>query len=122
VVTHGLKHRIRYARLIQRPASSPRAAGADAQGYRYVVQLALEGKPHHKPKHTVGKGTVGGDLGPSTLALVPQEGEASLEVFCAELAPDARSIGKVRKRASWQHTSVPHNARKKGRLCPEALV
>nr|WP_040443817.1 hypothetical protein [Ktedonobacter racemifer] len=36
VVTHGLRHRIKYARLIQRPASSPRAAGADAHGDRYA--------------------------------------------------------------------------------------
>jgi hypothetical protein len=42
VVKHGLGHRIKYARLIQRPASTPRAAGADAQGYRYVVQLAQD--------------------------------------------------------------------------------
>ncbi|HEX4205772.1 MAG TPA: transposase, partial [Ktedonobacteraceae bacterium] len=92
VVTHGLSHRIKYARLIQRPTSSPKAAGADAQGDRYFVQLALEGKPHRKKKHTVGTSIVGGDLGPSTLALFPQEGEASLEVFCAELAPDAKAI------------------------------
>jgi hypothetical protein len=30
VVTHGLNHRVKYARLIQRPASSARAQGADA--------------------------------------------------------------------------------------------
>jgi hypothetical protein len=102
VVTHGLKHRIKYARLIQRPASHPRAAGADAQGSRYVVQLALEGKPHHKPKHKVGQGTVGGDLGPSTLALFPKVGEARLEVFCAELAPDARAIRRVQRQMDRQ--------------------
>ncbi|GHO76067.1 hypothetical protein KSD_38380 [Ktedonobacter sp. SOSP1-85] len=48
VVKYGLEHRIKYARLIQRPASSSRAAGADAQGDRYVVQLTLEGVPYHK--------------------------------------------------------------------------
>src|SRR5215469_1881446 len=32
VVTHGLSHRIKYARLIRRRASSPRAQGADRQG------------------------------------------------------------------------------------------
>ncbi|GHO76257.1 hypothetical protein KSD_40280 [Ktedonobacter sp. SOSP1-85] len=117
VVTHGLKHRIKYARLIQRPASSPRAAGADAQGYRYVVQLALEGKPHHKPKHTVGKGTVGGDLGPSTLALVPQEGEASLQVFCAELAPDAKAIRRLQRQMERQRRAGnPEHYDEKGRI------
>jgi hypothetical protein len=106
VVTHGLRHRITYARLIQRPASSPRAAGADAQGYRYVVQLALEGKPHHKPKQSIGTGLVGGDLGPSTLALVPQEGEASLEVLCAELAPDARAIRRLQRQMDRQRRAA----------------
>ena len=64
VVTHGLGHRVKYARLVQRKASSPQAAGADVQGYRYAVQLVLEGLPHHKPKHTVGTDTIGADLGP----------------------------------------------------------
>ncbi|GHO58580.1 hypothetical protein KSB_70550 [Ktedonobacter robiniae] len=117
VVTHSLKHRIKYARLIQRPASSKRAAGADAQGYRYVVQLALEGVPHRKPKHTIGTGTVEGDLGPSTLALVPQEGEASLEVFCAELAPEARAIRRLQRQMERQRRAAnPENYDEKGRI------
>ncbi|GHO76791.1 hypothetical protein KSD_45620 [Ktedonobacter sp. SOSP1-85] len=117
VVTHGLKHRIKYARLIQRPASSPRAAGADAQGSRYVVQLVLEGKPHQKPKHTVGTSTVGGDLGPSTLALVPQEGEASLQVFCAELAPDAKAIRRLQRQMERQRRAAnPEHYDEKGRI------
>src|SRR5438128_1061701 len=64
LVKHGLGHRIKYARLVQRKASSPNAAGADALGYRYFVQLVLEGRPYHKPKHTVGTDTIGADLGP----------------------------------------------------------
>src|SRR5260221_103296 len=55
VVQYGLGHRIKYARLVQRKASSPKAQGADQLGYRYLVQLALEGVPYQKPKHTVGK-------------------------------------------------------------------
>src|SRR5215469_9598591 len=35
VVAHGLRQRIKYARLVQRKASSERAAGADACGFRY---------------------------------------------------------------------------------------
>jgi hypothetical protein len=45
VVKHGLDQRIKYARLVQRKASSPQAQGADALGFRYCVQLALEGIP-----------------------------------------------------------------------------
>ncbi|GHO79419.1 hypothetical protein KSD_71900 [Ktedonobacter sp. SOSP1-85] len=117
VVTHGLRHRIKYARLIQRPASSPRAAGADEEGYRYVVQLALEGKPHRKKKHPVSTSIVGGDLGPSTLALFPQEGEASLEVFCAQLAPDARAIRRLQRQMDRQRRATnPENYDEKGRI------
>src|SRR6266446_9735668 len=88
VVKYGLDHRIKYARLIRRPASSPRAQGADCQGDRYFVQLALEGVPFHKPKHPVGTDTIGLDLGPSTIASVAREGEARLEQFGEELVPD----------------------------------
>ena len=74
VVTYGLAHRVKYARLIVRQASSARAEGADREGQRYSVQLALEGVPSQKPKHQIGSDTVGLDLGPSTLAIVPREG------------------------------------------------
>jgi hypothetical protein len=80
VVTYGLAHPIKYARLVMHQASSTRAQGADQAGQRYFVQLALEGIPYHKPKHLVGHDTVGLDLGPSTLAIVPREGTPRLEV------------------------------------------
>ena len=98
VVKHGLAHRIKYARLIKRCASSQRAAGADSQGNRYSVQLALEGVPYHKPKHPVGSDTIGLDLGPSSVAVVPREGEASLAVFCEELQPDAKAIRRLQRK------------------------
>jgi hypothetical protein len=81
VVSHGLRQRIKYARLVQRRASSERAAGADAAGLRYAVQLVLQGVPHRKTKHAVGTAIIGADLGLSTIALVPRAGEASLAVF-----------------------------------------
>src|SRR5260221_2092305 len=64
VVAHGLTHEVKYARLVRRRASSPRAQGADRQGERYFVQLALKGLPHHKPQPTPGTATHGPDLGP----------------------------------------------------------
>jgi hypothetical protein len=97
VVTYGLRHPIKYARLIRRPASSSRAEGTDAAGQRYFVQLTLEGVPYQKPKHTVGSDTVGLDLGPSTLAIVPREGTPRLEVLCAELTPDAQAIRRLQR-------------------------
>src|SRR5215467_3965653 len=87
VVTYSLAHPIKYARLLVRQASSARAEGADAAGQRYCVHLALAGVPYQKPKHPVGSDTVGLDLRPSTLAIVPRAGVPRLEVLCAELAP-----------------------------------
>lgn len=85
VVKYGLAHRIKYARLIRRSASSPRAQGADCRGYRYFVQLALEGTAYHKPKHPVGTDTIGLDMGPSTIAIVPRAGEARLALLVLQL-------------------------------------
>ena len=117
VVKYGLEHRIKYARLVQRKASSPQAAGADREGYRYCVQLALEGVPYHKPKHTVGSDIIGADLGPSTIALVPQKGQASLEVFCEELAPDEKSIRRLQRKMERQRRAAnPQNYDGKGRI------
>ena len=106
VVKYGLDHRIKYARLIRRPASSPRAQGADCQGDRYFVQLALAGVPFHKPKHPVGSDTIGLDLGPSTIASVPREGEARLEQFCEELVPDARAIRRLQRQMDRQRRAA----------------
>jgi hypothetical protein len=117
VVTYGLARRIKYARLIQRPASSPRAQGADRAGQRYFVQLALEGVPYHKPKHVVGHDAVGLDLGPSTIAIVPRQGTPRLEVLCAELAPDEMAIRRLqRQMARQRRANNPENYDAKGRV------
>jgi putative transposase len=55
VVAHGLRSRIKYARLVRRKASSPRAQGADVTGHRYAVQLILEGQPFLNPKIVQGR-------------------------------------------------------------------
>ena len=117
VVKHGLAHRIKYARLIQRQASSPRAQGAAALGLRYFVQLALEGVPYHKPKHAVGGDTVGLDLGPSTIAIVPREGEPRLDLLAAELAPDAQAIRRLQRQMERQRrANNPANYDERGRV------
>jgi hypothetical protein len=117
VVCHGLKHPIKYARLVRRKASSPNAQGADVLGYRYHVQLILEGKPHQKKKHTVGSDVVGLDLGPSTIAIVPQEGEAHLLPLCEELKPDARAKHRLERKLDRQRrASNPGNYDEKGRI------
>ncbi len=40
------------------------------------MQLVLQGVPYQKPRHTAGSDTVGLDLGPSSIAIVPRQGEA----------------------------------------------
>jgi hypothetical protein len=117
VVKQGLDHRIKYARLIRRPASSPRAHGADCQADRYFVQLVLEGVPYHKPKHPVGADTIGLDLGPSTIARVAREGEARLEQFCEELVPDAQAIRRLQRQMDRQRRAAnPGNSDAKKRI------
>ncbi|GAC1690138.1 MAG: hypothetical protein PVS3B1_29280 [Ktedonobacteraceae bacterium] len=75
VVQHGMRRPIKYVRLIRRKASSDHAQGADKDGNRYAVQLVVEGHAFIKPKHEkAGKDTVGLDIGPSTLTIVPREG------------------------------------------------
>jgi transposase len=115
VVQHGLKHRIKYVRLLRRKASSLRAQGAERDGYRYYAQLALEGVPYQKPKHTVGKETVGLDIGPSTLAIVPKQGMARLETFCAELAPNVKVKRRLQRKMDRQRrANNPQNYEEKG--------
>ncbi len=115
VVKYGLDHRIKYVRLLRRKASSPRARGADCQGYRYYVQLILEGHPYHKPKHRVGTGIVGLDLGPSTIAIVPREGEAHMLPLCGELQPDIRKKRRLERKLDRQRrANNPDNYDEKG--------
>jgi hypothetical protein len=81
------------------------------------VQLALEGVPYHKPRHTVGTDILGLDLGPSTIARVPREGEAHLELFCEELALDARAIRRLQRKMERQRRAAnPEHYDEQGRL------
>ena len=117
IIKYGLDHRIKYARLVQRKASSPNAQGADSLGFRYFVQLALEGVPYHKPKHPVGSDIIGGDVGPSTIALVPREAEASLSLFCEELIPDAKALRRLQRKMDRQRRAAnPENYDSQGRI------
>jgi hypothetical protein len=117
VVAYGLAHQIKYARLVRRSASSPRAQGADREGDRYFVQLALAGAPYQKPKHRAGTDTVGLDLGPASIAIVPQQAEARLEPLCAELRPDARTIRRMQRRMERQRCAAnPEHYDERGRV------
>jgi hypothetical protein len=117
VVKHALDQRIKYARLVQRQASSLQATGADALGFRYAVQLVLQGVPYQKPKHPVGGDIIGADLGPSTIALFAREGEASLSLLCEELAPNAQAIRRLQRKMERQRRAAnPEHYDAKGRI------
>src|SRR3989440_1913308 len=117
VVHHGLTQRIKYARLLRRKGCSPQAQGADCQGYRYCVQLVLEGKPFQKPKQAAGMDVIGMDLGPSTLAIVPREGKAQLVPLCEELKPDARKKRRLARKLDRQRrANNPQNYDEQGRI------
>ncbi len=117
VVHHALQQRIKYVRLIRQRASSPQAQGADCRGLAYSVQLILEGHPWHKPKNLPGKGTVGLDLGPSTVAIVSQEGTARLLLLAEELAPDARKRRRLQRRLERQRrANNPQHYDETGRI------
>jgi hypothetical protein len=99
IVQHGLRHKIKYVRLVRRRASSPHAQGADHDGNRYYVQLVLEGHAFIKPKHEeVGTDTIGLDIGPSTLAIVSRNGKTDLLTFCEELAPTIKNKRRLQRK------------------------
>src|SRR5262249_33725935 len=83
---------------------------------RYCVQLVLKGLPHHQSKHTAGSDTIGLDLGPASIAIVPREAEARLEPLCAELRPDARAIRRLQRKMERQRRAAnPEHYDDKGR-------
>ena len=118
VVQHGLHHPIKYVRLVRRKACSPRAQGADHDGNRYVVQLVLEGHAAVSPKHMEGRtDTIGLDLGPSTLAIVPRDGDADLVAFCEGLVPDAQKKRRLQRKMERQRrANNPGNYDERGRI------
>jgi transposase len=117
VIQHGLRHPIKYVRLVRRMASSSQAKGAGRDGKQYFVQLILAGHAFQKPKHEPGCDTVGLDIGPSTLAIVPREGEARLVTFCDALEPNAQKKRRVQRHMERQRrANNPDNYDAKGRV------
>jgi putative transposase len=66
----------------------------------YAAQLVLDGRP--LSRYQVGRGLVGLDVGPSTVAVVTDEG-AWKETFCAELDHKARQLRRLQRRLDRQH-------------------
>lgn len=100
VVAHGLQARVKYVRLVRRKLNGHN---------RFYAQLVCEGKPYHKPKHALGTGKVGLDIGPSTIAIVSQV-QALLLLFCAALARRDKAIRRLqRQRDRQQRANNPDN-------------
>jgi transposase len=117
VVQHGLRHPIKYARLLRRKASGPRARGADPEGNRYFVQLILVGKPYLKPKNQPGNDALGLDIGPSSLAIFARHGTVRLQTFCEELQPDLNKKRRLeRKMERQRRANNAHNYDERGRV------
>jgi transposase len=107
VILHGLNSHIKYVRIVRRKLNGRN---------RFYVQLVCEGKPYWKPKHKVGEGLVGQDLGPSTIAVVSPE-HAFLDQFCAELEPREKEIRRLqRKRDRQQRANNPQNYNPNGTI------
>lgn len=117
VLVHGLQGRVKYVRLVRRPASSARAKGADPTAHRYVVHVLVEGHAYQKPKNRVGQDVVGIDIGPSTVAIVSREGPVQLHVLCEELQPQAQQQRRLeRKMERQRRANNPQNYDDKGRV------
>jgi hypothetical protein len=110
VVVHGLRHRIKYTRLVRRKASSAQAKGTDSQGNRYFVQLVLEGRPYQKPKNLPGNQMIGLDIGPSSLAIFPRESTVQLKTFCEELSSTMSKKRRLQRKLDRQRRACnPEN-------------
>lgn len=88
VIIHGLNSPIKYVRLLRR-----RLNGRTL----YYAQLVCEGKPFQKPKNKIGQGTVGLDIGPSTIAIVGDE-SAKLTLFASELRFAEKEIRRLQRK------------------------
>ncbi len=108
VVAHGLGSRVKFVRLVRRKIRGK---------IRWYCQLVCEGLPYVKEENRPGKGTVGLDLGPSTVAYVAVDsGTAGLELFCDALEERQNKIRLLQRKDDRQRRSNnPNSYDDKGR-------
>ena len=87
VILHGLNSKVKYVRLVRRKIQGRN---------RFYAQLVCEGKPFIKPKNTLGKGVVGIDIGPSTIAIVGDSTE-QLKCFANELSFADKQLRRLQR-------------------------
>ena len=83
----ALRCRVKCVRLVRRSVRGRT---------RWFAQLVCSGIPKWKEKNPVGEGTVGLDLGPSTVAVVGDR-NASLEGFCPGLPDFEKKVGRLKR-------------------------
>jgi len=109
VIKHGLHSPVKYVRIVRRKLNGRN---------RFYVQLVNEGKPYRKPKNKLGKGDVGLDIGPSTIAAVSEK-EAFITRFCDELEDIRGEIRRLQRKVDRQRrTNNPQNYLPDGRVKP----
>jgi putative transposase len=87
---------------VQQPVKYVRLVRRKLHGKVYFyVHLVLEGKPYRKAANTIGAGSVGLDLGPSTLAVVSED-VALFTLFCVDLDPQAAAIRRLQRQLDRQ--------------------
>src|SRR5215472_7526763 len=107
VVAHGLSCPVKYVRLVRRKLGLR---------HRFSAQLVCEGRPYCKAPHPLGQGTVGLDLGPSTIAVVAEQ-EALLQPFCPEVTPNWQRLRRLdRKLDRQRRANNPDHYDKRGRV------
>lgn len=92
VILHGLNSRIKYVRLVRRILN---------QKTYWCAQLVCEGEPYQKPKNIINGGTVGIDLGVSTVAIVGDE-ETIWTPFAVELNSKQKEVRKLQRKMDRQ--------------------
>ena len=92
--TEALSREVHYCKIIRRPSPT---------GWQYFVQLVLSGKPPMKVDqrtgevmHTLGKGRVGNDIGPQTLATV-SDSTVRLDMLCENIQSINDEIRRVNR-------------------------
>ncbi|WP_258112662.1 transposase [Alicyclobacillus sp. SP_1] len=113
VIQHGLSSRVKYVRLVRRNIRGKT---------RYYAQLVCEGVPYVKVNekgeriHSIGKETVGLDIGPSTIAIVGDT-KAMLTQFADEVVRDHKKIRRLqRKQDRQRRANNPDCYDEKGRV------
>ena len=78
-----------------------------SRAYRALNRVCV-GKARHVRFKSKGRGldSIGLDLGPASLAIVPREAEANLVPLCAELRPDVRAMRRLQRKMERQRRAA----------------